>query len=191
MNYSGVTRGENIKVSIRISLEEAYHGTKRPLLIPNYPVRCPKCSKFILYSKGRKQCDVCGGMGVVKREECIQVCIPAGIDTHQSIRIKNHGMFGNDLKDENRGDLLIQVFVEEHPVFARKEYMLFSTINVNGDIAEHGGEMVVDTIDGKINLKIFPGIREGTKIKIEGKGMPTLRDQNVRGDMYVIVKIDV
>lgn len=183
-------RGGNIKTEVHITLEEAFHGTSKDLKIPNYPIRCPVCSKRWKFGMAQKKCKACGGKGFVEEEKSVVVCVPAGIDNGQSIRIRNKGLFGGDLKDKNRGDLLVQVTVREHPVFTRSLYDLSIIKKINSEIAENGGQVIVDTMDGKINLKIAPGIQDGTKIKIAGKGMPTLINKSAHGDLYVVIQIE-
>lgn len=156
-------------------------------------INCKKCNGVgrvvkTMYKQTITKCRVCHGKGFVRYYENLQVVIPAGMDNGQSLRIRNKGLYGSCIDDENRGDLLIAVCVKEHPVFKRKEYDLFLTKKISPQIAKKGGEIAVKTIDGMVMLKINPNTPKDTKIRLKGKGMPTLRNHNVRGDCYLTIQ---
>lgn len=148
---------------------------------------CPDCSgtgKVIKY-----KCNQCSGTGYVKSKKKIQVVVPAGIDNGQSIRIREKGEPGTN--GGARGDLLVTVLVDRHPTFQRQEYDLFSTEPITFTQAALGGTISISTIDGPIDYEIQPGTQTDTKIKLKGKGVPTLRNKNVRGDHYVTLVVQV
>ena len=148
---------------------------------------CPDCSgtgKVIKY-----KCNQCSGTGYVKSKKKIQVVIPAGIDNGQSIRIREKGEPG--INGGARGDLLVTVLVDRHPTFQRQEYDLFSTEPITFTQAALGGTISISTIDGPMDYEIKPGTQTDTKIKLKGKGVPTLRNKNVRGDHYVTLVVQV
>ncbi len=148
---------------------------------------CPECSgsgKVIKY-----KCSQCAGTGYVKSKKKIQVQVPAGIDNGQSIRIRGKGEPG--INGGERGDLLVTVLVDRHPTFKRQEYDLFSSEPITFTQAALGGTITINTIDGPMEQQIAPGTQTDTKIKLKGKGVPTLRNKNVRGDHYVTLVVQV
>ena len=148
---------------------------------------CPECSgtgKVIKY-----KCTQCSGTGYVKSKKKIQVVVPAGIDNGQSIRIREKGEPGTN--GGGRGDLLVTVLVDRHPQFQRQEYDLFSTEPITFTQAALGGTITINTIDGPMEYEIKPGTQTDTKIKLKGKGVPSLRNKNVRGDHYVTLVVQV
>ena len=148
---------------------------------------CPDCGgsgKIIKY-----KCSNCAGSGYVKSKKKIQVAIPAGIDNGQSIRIRAKGEPG--INGGERGDLLVTVLVDRDPRFQRQEYDLYSSEPITFTQAALGGKITVTTIDGPYELEIKPGTQTDTKVKLKGKGVPTLRNKNVRGDHYVTLVVQV
>ncbi len=148
---------------------------------------CPDCSgtgKIIKY-----KCSNCAGTGYVKSKKKIQVAVPAGIDNGQSIRIREKGEPG--INGGGRGDLLVTVLVDRHPTFQRQEYDIYSSEPISFTQAALGGKITVNTIDGPYDLEIKPGTQTDTKVKLKGKGVPTLRNKNVRGDHYITLIVQV
>ncbi len=148
---------------------------------------CPDCGgsgKIIKY-----KCSNCAGTGFVKSKKKIQIAVPAGIDNGQSIRIREKGEPG--INGGARGDLLVTVLVDRHPVFQRQEYDLYSSEPISFTQAALGGRITINTIDGPYELDIKPGTQTDTKVKLKGKGVPTLRNKNVRGDHYVTLVVQV
>lgn len=148
---------------------------------------CPDCSgsgKIIKY-----KCSNCAGTGFVKSKKKIQVAVPAGIDNGQSIRIREKGEPG--INGGGRGDLLVTVLVDRHPVFQRQEYDIYSSEPISFTQAALGGRITITTIDGPYEIDIKPGTQTDTKVKLKGKGVPTLRNKTVRGDHYVTLVVQV
>ena len=90
-----------------------------------------------------------------------------------------------------RGDLLVEVVVSRHPIFQRQEYNIFSTAPISYAQAVLGGEVMIDTVDGKIIYDIKPGTQTDTKVRLKGKGVPSLRNKQIRGDHYVTLVVQV
>ncbi len=148
---------------------------------------CPECSgsgKIIRY-----KCSNCAGSGYVKSKKKIQIKVPAGIDNGQSIRLREMGEPG--INGGGRGDLLVTVLVDKHPTFQRQGYDLYSSEPISFTQAALGGKVTLNTIDGPYNYDIEPGTQTNTKVKLRGKGVPTLRNKNVRGDHYVTLVVQV
>ncbi|MCR5735648.1 MAG: molecular chaperone DnaJ [Lachnospiraceae bacterium] len=148
---------------------------------------CPECrgyGKII-----RDKCTSCHGTGYTSERKKIQVTIPAGIDNGQSVRIREKGEPGQN--GGPRGDLLVEVIVQRHPKFVRQDMNIFSTVNISYAQAALGGEVLIDTIDGMVSYDVKPGTQTDTKVRLKGKGVPSLRNKQVRGDQYVTLVVQV
>lgn len=175
------------------------------------PETCPKCGgkgqvvyasqSFFGTVQNVQTCPNCGGSGKVIKERCpscsgtgytsskkkIQVSIPAGIDNGQSVRIREKGEPGAN--GGPRGDLLVEVNVSRHPIFQRQDMHIFSTVPISFAQAVLGGDIRVATVDGDVIYTVKPGTKTDTKVRLKGKGVPSLRDSRVRGDHYVTLVI--
>jgi molecular chaperone DnaJ len=87
--------------------------------------------------------------------------------------------------------LLVEVVVSRHPNFQRDNYDLYSTENISFAQAALGGDIRVKTVDGEVLFNIKPGTQTGTKIRLRGKGVPSLRNSSVRGDQYTTLVVQV
>ena len=146
---------------------------------------CPDCGgtgKII-----KEKCPDCHGSGYIASRKKIQVSVPAGIDAGQSIRIRDKGEPGTN--GGPRGDLLVEVLVQRHPIFQRQDYNIFSTVPISFAVAALGGEILIDTIDGRVAYDVKAGTQTDTKVRLKGKGVPTLRNKEVRGDHYVTLVV--
>ncbi|MCI5601880.1 MAG: molecular chaperone DnaJ [Clostridiales bacterium] len=148
---------------------------------------CPECK-----GKGKiikEKCPDCYGTGYKSSRKKIQVSVPAGIDNGQSIRIRGKGEPG--INGGERGDLLVEVVVSRHPIFERQDYTIYSTSPITFAQAAMGGDVRIKTIDGDVLFNIKPGTQTNTKIRLKGKGIPTLRNKQVRGDHIVTLIVQV
>ena len=148
---------------------------------------CPEChgSGQIIVEK----CVDCHGTGYISKRKKISISIPAGIDNGQRVRIQDKGEPG--VNGGPRGDLLVEVRVARHPIFQRNDYDVYSAAPISYAQAALGGEVIIDTIDGKVSYEVKPGTQTDTRIRLRGKGIPTLRNKNVRGDHYVTLVVQV
>jgi len=148
---------------------------------------CPDCNgsgKIV-----KEKCADCHGSGYITNRKKIAVTIPAGIDNGQSIRIREKGEPG--VNGGPRGDLLVEVQVERHPIFQRQDMNIFSTAPLTYAQAALGGEIHINTVDGDVVYEVKPGAQTDTRIRLKGKGVPSLRNKNVRGDHYVTLIVQV
>ena len=146
---------------------------------------CPDChgsGKII-----KDKCTSCRGTGYTSSRKKIQVSVPAGIDNGQSIRIREKGEPGTN--GGPRGDLLVEVNVSRHPIFQRQDMNIYSTAPVTFAQAALGGEIRINTVDGDVLYEVKPGTQTDTKIRLKGKGVPSLRNKGVRGDQYVTLVV--
>ena len=118
-----------------------------------------------------------------------QIHIPAGIDTGKSIRLKGKGKAG--LNGGKQGDLFLKVHVGEKLGFERKDMDIYSTVQVPFTTAVLGGEALVRTLTGNVLCKIKSGTQSGSKIRLRGKGIVSMKNSSVKGDQYVTVQIQV
>lgn len=148
---------------------------------------CPDCQgtgKII-----REKCPDCRGTGYVPIRKRYAVDIPAGIDNGQCKRLPGLGEPGTN--GGPRGDVLVEVIVGRHPIFQRQDYNIYSTVPLSFAVAALGGKVVIDTVDGKVVCDVKPGTQTDTKVRLKGKGVPTLRNKDVRGDHYVTLVVQV
>ena len=150
-------------------------------------VWCPDCRGTGKIIKDR--CTACNGTGYTQSRKKIKVSVPAGIDNGQSIRIRDKGEPGTN--GGGRGDLLVEVLVDRHPIFKRQEFDIYSSIPISYATAALGGDIRIPTIDGQVIYTVKPGTQTDTKVRLRGKGVPMLRNKNVRGDHYVTLVVDV
>ena len=171
------------------------------------PETCPKCGgkgkvvftqqSFFGTVQNVQTCPDCGGSGKIIKDKCpdcrgtgyiaskkkIQVSIPAVIDNGQSVRIREKGEPG--INGGPRGDLLVEVVVSRHPSLQRQDMNIYSTAQISFAQAALGGEIRIHTVDGDVLYEVKPGTQTNTRIRLKGKGVPSLRNKSVRGDHYV------
>ena len=148
---------------------------------------CPDCNGTGQIIK--EKCPDCRGTGYIASKKKIQVSIPAGIDDGQSVRIREKGEPG--VNGGSRGDLLVEVVVSRHPIFQRQDMNIYSTAPISFAQAALGGEVRINTVDGDVLYEVKPGTQTDTKIRLKGKGVPSLRNKAVRGDQYVTLVVQV
>lgn len=161
--------------------QQSFFGTVRNVQT------CPDCQ-----GKGkviREKCVDCHGSGYVPMKKRFAVEIPAGIDNGQCKRLSGQGEPG--VNGGPRGDVLVEVIVGRHPIFQRQETNIFSTVPVSFAVAALGGEIVIDTVDGKVIYEVKPGTQTDTRVRLKGKGVPSLRNKDIRGDHYVTLVVQV
>lgn len=146
---------------------------------------CPDCQgtgKII-----REKCSDCRGTGFVPMRKKYEVDIPAGVDSGQRKRLTGLGEPG--INGGPRGDVVIEFIVGRHPIFQRQDLNIFSAVPISFAVAALGGEIVIDTVDGKVVYDVKAGTQTDTKIRLRGKGVPSWRNKDVRGDHYVTLVV--
>lgn len=119
----------------------------------------------------------------------VRITIHAGVANGQKIKLKGHGTPG--VNGGPAGDLLITFIIEDDPVFKRVGDDLYATANLDLYTAVLGGETTIDTLDGKIKLKVAPETQNGAKIRLKGKGFPVYRQEGQHGDLYLTWNIQL
>ncbi|WP_276166111.1 J domain-containing protein [Zobellia alginiliquefaciens] len=113
----------------------------------------------------------------------IRITIPAGIENGQTIKISGHG--GPGRNGGPKGDLYITFSIDNNTSFKRDGNNLYKTIALNLYTAVLGGEITVDTFDGKAKLKVKPETQSGTTVKLKGKGFPIYKKEGQFGDLFI------
>lgn len=137
----------------------------------------------------REKCPECRGTGYLSHRAKIAVSIPAGIDNGMSVRIRDKGEPGSN--GGQRGDLMVEIRVTPSRSFERDDLDLFSTEKISFAKAALGGRIVIKTADGDLDYEVKPGTQTGTQIRLKGKGVPSLKNRDRRGDHYVNLSIEV
>lgn len=154
-------KGSDLHAEVQVSFDEAAFGCKKVISFKN--------------TDGSVQ--------------SLQISVPAGIESGKSIRLRGKGMPGTG--GGQPGDLILKVIVGEKPGFERKGMDVYSTVYVPFTTAVFGGEVTVPTIYGNVVCKIKEGTQSGTKIRLRGKGVVSMKDSSLHGDQYVTVQIQV
>ena len=122
------------------------------------------------------------------REQSLHVHIPAGIETGKKIRLQGKGETGPDGRP---GDLYLEVTVADKEGWERKGNDVYTTVQIPFTTAALGGEAVVPTLYGDVRCRIRPGTQSGSRIRLQGKGIVSMKNPSVKGDQYIIVQIQV
>jgi len=145
---------------------------------------CPTC-----HGSGKvpeKVCTVCHGKGTQRTQQKIQLKVPAGIDDGATIRLREHG---EAIAGGPKGDLYVHVRVKAHKHFTREGDLILSEEHVNMVDAALGTEIDIDTVDGKVRMKVPAGTQSGTDFKLSNHGVPHVRG-STRGAHIVTILVD-
>jgi molecular chaperone DnaJ len=145
---------------------------------------CPSCSGN--GSVISEKCGKCAGDGIVRGEEVIEVRIPAGVEEGMQLSMRGKGNMGP--RNGVPGDLLIVIEEEEHPLFKREHQHLFLDLYVNFADAALGTQIEVETLQGKVKIKIEAGTQSGKLLRLRGKGLPNIQDSSM-GDLLINVNV--
>ena len=214
------SRGQDLQYNLSVSLQQAARGDSIKISIPSvencsncsgsgaHPgskiSKCPTCEGQgqVRISQGffslqqtcprchgsgkriERPCKKCSGSGKVRNKRNLSVKIPAGVDHGDRIRLKGEGE-GNP-----RGDLYIQIELQEHPIFQRDGNNLICELPISMIDAALGAEAEVPTLEGRVKLKIPEGTQPGKVLRLAGKGIRSLHHQSV-GDLYCRIKLEV
>ena len=159
-------KGANITVDLRIPFKEAVFGTEKEISI--------------------------GG-----RSEKLSIKIPPGIESGQGLRIAGKGEEGQINQNGDKGapgDLIVRIWVDEHPLFRKEGFNLVMELPVKLTMALTGGSVEIDTLDGVIELKIPQGTSHGEILRVKGKGVPyetagLMSNRSRRGDLLIVTHV--
>jgi curved DNA-binding protein len=119
----------------------------------------------------------------------LRITIPAGLENGQTIKIAGHGGAGTN--GGPAGDLFIKFMIADDPAFKRDGSDLYHNVKLDLYTAILGGEVMVDTLTGKVKIKVKPETQNGTKVKLKGKGMPVYKKDGHFGDLYITYDIQI
>lgn len=158
------SKGSDLNAEVTVGFDEAAFGCDKVITLsnPNAPGSAP---------------------------QSLKVHIPAGIDTGKKIRLRGKGMPG--VNGGEAGDLMLKVNVADKPGYERKGMDVYTTVTIPFTTAVFGGEALVETLHGNVLCKIREGTQSGSKIRLKGKGIVSMKDSSVHGDQYVTVQIEV
>ena len=218
-------RGSNIRVKVKLNLQEIAHGVKKKIKVTKYVActhchgsgsedgsteTCPTChgrgqvvqtvNSFFGQMQTqsvcptcngtgkviKKKCTHCGGEGIMKGDEVIEIDIPAGVSQDMQLTVRGKGNAGPH--NGVNGDLYVLIEEEPHPDFERNENDLIYNLFITIPEAILGTQAEVPTVDGKVRVKIAPGTQSGKVLRLRGKGLPILNGYGT-GDMLVNVNV--
>lgn len=145
---------------------------------------CPKC-----HGAGKvpeKVCSVCNGSGTQPKRQKVSLKIPAGIDDGATIRLREHG---EAVANGPKGDLYVNIRVKAHKKFTREGDLILSEEHIGMVGAALGTEIDVDTVDGKVRMKVPAGTQSGSDFKLSSHGVPHLKG-STRGAHIVTIIVD-
>ncbi|MDB5198255.1 MAG: molecular chaperone DnaJ [Chitinophagaceae bacterium] len=119
----------------------------------------------------------------------VRITIPAGIENGQQIRLKGYGAPG--VNGGPNGDLYITFNITNNTQFKRMGNDLYTTVEIDLYTAVLGGEVTVDTLSGKVKLKVKPETQNGTKIRLKGKGFPVYKKEGEFGDLFITFSVKI
>ncbi|MBU1557520.1 molecular chaperone DnaJ [Patescibacteria group bacterium] len=184
-NGSGAKAGSEMVTCSSCNGNGQVHETKRSVLGTFSTVKtCDTCQ-----GKGRvpkDKCKNCSGQGISKKQTEISLNIPAGINNGEMIRLTGAG---EAISGGVSGDLYIKVHVAKDKNFRKEGYNLITDLNIKLSDALLGAEYNIDTLDGKLKLKIPVGVTFGEILRVRGKGVPI--DGTKRGDIMVKLNIQL
>ncbi len=143
-------------------------------------VPCDKCS-----GKGKttkNPCKKCKGTGIKNTKEKVKIKIPEGIDNGQTMRIQNAG---NTSKNNNKGDLFLEIQVRPHKTFKRDGFDIYMKFPITFSKAALGGEIKIPTLKKEVKVKLGKGTESGAVLRLKGHGIPFINTPYQTGDQFV------
>lgn len=119
----------------------------------------------------------------------IRITIPAGVHHEQKIKIKGQG--GDGVNGGPKGDLILQFFIKNSTQFKVNQNDLYYNLDLDLYTALLGGDIIIDTIDSKVKLKISPETENGSKVKLKGKGLPIYKKEGQFGDLIITYTVQI
>lgn len=178
------TRGSDVEAELRITLEEAYNGSKRSVTIQHSEI-CPDCKGTTIINNS--SCSTCSGMGMIAKPKRLDIKIPAGVKDGSKIRLNGQGEEGAG--GGKSGDLYLHIKLEPHRHFTLDGHNIQVDLPILPWEAVLGKEVEVMTLKGYVKMKIPEGTQSGQRLRLKGMGL--LKKGEGRGDQHVKIKIIV
>jgi molecular chaperone DnaJ len=200
---------EGIEAQIKIpkmrACETCRGSGARPGTRPETCQRCRGSGQIVLqqgFFRISRPCDACAGAGEIVRERCadcrgagriegqqsVTVRVPAGVDEGTRLRLTGEGEAG--IAGGPPGDLYVVIAMKPHPLFTREGQDLHCEVPISFTQAALGAEIEVPTLEGKVEQRVPEGSQSGKRIRLRGKGLPSLRS-SARGDQYLHLFVEV
>ncbi|MBT8260608.1 MAG: molecular chaperone DnaJ [Bacteroidia bacterium] len=212
-----VVKGSNLRIRVKLTLEEIANGVekkvkvKRKVQAPGVSYKtCSSCNGSGQVTRitntilGRMQtsstCTACGGAGqsidkkpsgsdahgLIAKEETVSIKIPAGVVDGMQLKVSGKG---NEAPGHGiAGDLLVAITEQEHPTLQREGDNLHYDLYVSLPDAVLGASKEIDTVTGKVRIKVEPGVQSGKILRLRGKGIPSINGYG-KGDLLVHVNV--
>ncbi len=182
---SGATAGTSAQTCLQCG-GSGQVATQRGFVM--FSTTCPRCS-----GQGRvisDPCKSCSGRGMVEKRRKVLVSFPAGIDSGQRLRVPGQGMPGPN--GAPAGDLYVDVELEDHERFRREGHDLITQQDLRFAEAALGAERKLELPDGtEIDYTVPAGTQPGTVVSLKGKGMPVVNQRDARGNLHIVVGVQV
>lgn len=159
---------------------------RTPFGVFNNVQTCPTCRGT--GQEIEEYCPSCRGRGVTVETKEVSFKIPSGVDSGATMRVRDQGNAGK--RGGPRGDLYVQLSVKKDPKFRREGTEIYTTEEISYVDAILGTTIKADTLDGKADVKIPAGTQPEQKLRLRGKGAPSL-NSNERGDAFITVKVKI
>ena len=170
-NPNAPRKGQDIRVRITLSFDEAVHGCKKNITITR-----------------QQECTECHGSGTIAVKKTLEANVPAGIDDDQGFRLSGMGNAGTN--GGPAGDVIVAVTVQPSEVFQRDENNIYVVFPITYSQAVLGDTITVPSIDGKVEVNVPEGTQSGTTFRLRGKGVQYVNGRG-RGDMYVKCEVEI
>jgi DnaJ-class molecular chaperone len=178
--FGGNFNGQHVEFDLGDIFSEFFGGGRRPRKGKNITIDLQLTFKESIFGLERE---------ISTGKEKFSVKIPAGMDSGQGLRIAGRGEEGQG----GRGDLIVRVWVEESKHFRKEGFNLVMDLAIKLTTALLGGTIEIETLDGKIEMKIPQGTSHGEILRIKGKGVP-MTDRGVdgrRGDILIVTHVEM
>ena len=170
-NPNAPRKGQDIRVRITLTFDEAVHGCKKNITITR-----------------QQECTECHGSGTIAVKKTLEANVPAGIDDDQGFRLSGMGNAGTN--GGPAGDVIVAVTVRPSEVFQRDENNIYVVFPITYSQAVLGDTITVPSIDGKVEVNVPEGTQSGTTFRLRGKGVQYVNGRG-RGDMYVKCEVEI
>ena len=183
-----VVRGDDLRLDLKLAFREAVFGGEKEIKISHLE-QCQTCAGTGFQKKmlTKSSCSNCNGGGQIQVAKRLRISIPAGVDTETRLRVTGEGDAGRF--GGSAGDLYVYLFVDEDKEFKRDDTNILSTIEISQAQADSGCNLNINILDGSGSLKIPLGTKNGTVLRLNGRGIPHLGNPSERGDHLVTVNV--
>ena len=200
--------GNDLKISISLTLEEIYDGTNKKVKIKRWeksdtePTKCSKCSgsgevRFVQRSMlgqivNVQECNYCNGVGYIggreKKTTTISIKIPAGVSGGNYMSLEGEG--DRSVKGGSNGDLIVYFQEKEHELFTRSGYDIYLDCWIDYPDAVLGTDLKVPTLNGFVKMKVPSGIKNNQMLRLRNKGFSEVNRYKT-GDQYIRINVRI